>query len=115
MDFVGHGLDALGPRRGVGYQSAVGVARLFGPAIVNVDVLVSEIFEAQLDKGIRRIESGRSRSGLALRNILPTVLVLHRLVERQHRFPAIGTSDTYPAIPTESRCFLETVSQALGE
>jgi hypothetical protein len=43
MDLVDHGLDAVGPFGRVGYKIAGSVSFLGGPAIVDVNIFVSDV------------------------------------------------------------------------
>ena len=52
VDLVRDGFDTVGPLGGVGDQVARGVSRQGAPAVVDVDVVVAEIFEAERDKGV---------------------------------------------------------------
>lgn len=57
MDLVRDGLDAVGPFVRIGNQVSRRVTRLGAPAVVDDNVLVTQIFETQGDEFVRRIES----------------------------------------------------------
>jgi len=70
VDLVGHGLDAVGPLLRVRYELALVAAALGRPAVVDVDVLVAEVLEAERDELVGGVERVAGRCRVALRDVL---------------------------------------------
>lgn len=70
MDVVDHGGDAAGPLFRVGDEVAGFIALFCGPAVVNVDVCVAEVLEAELDELVGRVQGVFLGRGIALRDVL---------------------------------------------
>lgn len=70
VDLVCDGFDAVGPFGGVGDQVSRGIPRKGAPAVVDVDVGVAEVFEAERDEGVGGRQGVAGRGGIALGNIL---------------------------------------------
>lgn len=70
VDLLRHGADAVGPFGGVGDEEARRVARLGRPAVVDVDVAVADVFEAERDEEVGRVERPFFGGGVALACVL---------------------------------------------
>jgi hypothetical protein len=78
---------------------------LYGPAIVDVDVLVAEVLETKRDEGVGSIESVLLRSRLALGYIL----CAGQMVTSSRRRRA------YPSTPAHGGSETETIVKPLGQ
>lgn len=70
MDLVDDGLHAIGPFGWIGDEVAGTISVLGGPAVVDVYVGVSEVFEAEGDEFIGCVEGVLGRGGGTLSNVL---------------------------------------------
>ncbi len=81
MDLVGDGFDTVGPFGGVWDQVSRGISRKSAPAVVNVDVGVAEILEAQRDEGVGRRQGVLGRRCIALGDILAKAQPANTILE----------------------------------
>ena len=70
MDLVYHRFDAIGPLVRVWNKIAARVALLGTPAVIDVDVLIAQILQAEADELIRGIECEFCSGGIALTGVL---------------------------------------------
>ena len=100
MDVVGDSLHPTWELGRVGRERAV-LARLEGPAVVDVDVCVAGVLEAQGDKGLGRVQGG------GVRRCAASSLVLEMVRARVPRF--LQGATTHPAIPAEGGCLAQSI------
>ena len=70
MDLAREPVDAFGEFGWVGDQVAAAVALVERPAVVDVDVGVAEVFEAEVDEGLSRVEDYGGGGGVAAALVL---------------------------------------------
>lgn len=73
MDLVYHRFDAIGPLVRIWNEIAARVALLGTPTVIDVDILVAQVLQAEADELVRGVQCELCSSGIALTGVLSCI------------------------------------------